>query len=260
MLTGNKVLLFALFLACASVMTAQKALEKPIDEWTKSDTMAVLNESAWAKIYQSIQGAAAADASRALRAQADNRLAGSERGRSERTGAPPPIVLRLHSGLPIRLALTRLNQIGSNYEKMNEKDKAEFNQAGRKLLDCAPCQNHYVVSITQFPNPSGDFVEEAIFQGMTFSQMKGNVRLKNDRGETRELVHFIAPTKRGDSAVFFFSRKDDKGSPFLNKDNTGFEFIFDANFFTASNRFAYLIPRQFDFKLSKITIGDTIVF
>ena len=84
--------------------------------------------------------------------------------------------------------------------------------------------------------------------------------LKNEKGDTRDLVQFIPPQKRGDSAVFFFARKNDKGDFLLTKENTDMNFVFNANFLTTSNRFAYLLPRQFDFKVSKITVGDKVVF
>ncbi|HVF45947.1 MAG TPA: hypothetical protein VNA17_00125 [Pyrinomonadaceae bacterium] len=262
MLKFNKSVLAVLIVTLTAVAFGQSALEKnkPIDQWTQKEATEILNNSAWVRTYQSNEGAAAAAAAGARRQQSDNRLVGSERSRSDLTGAPPPIVMRLYSGLPIRLAIARLRQIAAGYEKMNDKAKAEFNQANKMLLECPACKNNYVVSLTQIPNPSGEFVEEAIFEGMTLDQMKGNAWLRNDKGEKRELIHFIAPAKRGDSAMFFFARNDDKGNAFLTKDNSEFSFVFDGNFFTSKNRFAYLIPRQFDFKVSKITVADTLVF
>jgi hypothetical protein len=260
MLKFNKLILLGLFCVCTSLVAAQKVLDKPVEKWSQSEAMEVLNKSAWTQTYQSVQGAAAASANDALRDQSDNRIVGRERSRSERAGGPAPVVMRLHSGLPIRLALTRLNQIAAGYDKMNDKAKAEFNDAGRSLLECGPCQNYYVLTLTKFPNPSGQAVEEAIFEGMALEQMKGNVWLKNDKGETRELAHFIPPAKRGDSAVFFFARKDGKGNVLVTKDNDEVSFVFNPNFFTPTNRFYHLIPRKFDFKVSKITVGDQVVF
>ncbi len=258
------MLKFILSVICVLVIGstgfAQKVLEKDIDKWSKKDAIEILNDSPWTRMHVSNQGAAAASASEAQRAQADNRLIGGERGSSSRTGAPPPVLMRLHSGLPIRLALTRLNQIGADYDKMNDEGKAKFNVEAKKMLDCAICQNYYVVTLMQIPNPSGQAVEEAIFQGMTNEQLKGNVWLKNEKGETRELAQFLAPQKRGDSATFFFPRKNEKGDVLLTKDNSDLAFVFNANFLTANNRFAYLLPRQFDFKVSKITRGDIVVF
>jgi hypothetical protein len=251
----------AALLLLVSVVPAQKALlEKPIEKWSQKEAMEILNDSAWARTYQSVQGAANAAASEALRAQSDNSLRGSERSRTERSGAPAPVIMRLHSGLPIRLALVRLNQLGAGYDKMSDDDKMKFNEGAKKLLDCAICQNYYVVTLTLMSNPTGQTVEEAIFQGMTLEQLKENVWLKNDKGVTRPLIQFVAPQKRGDSAVFFFARKDDKGDVFLTKENTDLSFVFNGNFFNSSNRFAAFLPRQFDFKLSKITVGDNLVF
>ncbi len=260
MLKFNTITLLVVLCACSSAVIAQKVLDKPVEKWSQSEAMDVLNKSAWTQTYQSIQGAANAAANASLRDQADNRLTGSERSRSERTGAPPPVVMRLHSGLPIRLALTRLNQIAAGYDKMNDKAKGEFNAAGRTLLECAPCQNYYVVTLTKFPNPSGQAVEEAIFEGLTLEEMKGNVWLRNDKGGSRDLAHFIPPAKRGDSAVFFFARKDSKGEVLVSKENDEVSFVFNPNYFSPTNRFYHLIPRKFDFKISKITVGDQIVF
>jgi hypothetical protein len=39
--------------------------------------------------------------------------------------------------------------------------------------------------------------------------------LTNERGERRELVHFIAPKHDGDEAIFFFPRLDDQKRPLL---------------------------------------------
>lgn len=245
-------------------VSAQKALNKAVDSWSKDDAMEILSSSPWAKMYSSTEGAAAASQSDALQAQSatqrNSRIQTSEQGRSERSGGQAPVIFRLHSGLPIRLALTRLNQISAGYDKLNDEAKAKFNESGKKLLDCQICQNYYVVTMTKMPNPSGQGVEEAIFQGMTLEQMNGNVSLRNDRGDTRELFQFIPPEKRGDSAVLFFPRKDDKGDVFLTKDNTEFTLVFNPSFFTSSNRFASLIPRQLEFKMSKIIVNGMVVF
>ncbi len=256
---GRFFLIICVF-AIVSSTFAQKTMEKPFSTWSRDESIKILSDSSWATMYRSNVGTASADAANAARNQADNRLAGAERGRSERSGGPAPVVIRLHSALPVRQALTRLNQIAAGYDKMNEKGKADFDESARKLLDCAICQGYYVVTITQVPNPSGQFVEEAIFQGMTHEEMKGNIWLENDKDEKRELFQYIMPQKRGDSAVFFFPRKDEKGSIFLTSDNKDFSFVFKPTFLTANNRYAHLVPRKFDFKLSKITVGENLMF
>ncbi len=259
MLKYQSLLLLVLFVMCSSLVQGQKVLEKPIEKWSQKDALEVLNNSAWAQTYQSVTGAAAAAQSDALRNQSDNRVLGSERSRSERAGAPPPVVIRLHSALSIRMALTRLNQIGANYDKMDDKAKAQFNEQARKLLECAQCLNYYVITLTQSPNATGQSVEEAIFQGMTLEQMKGNVTLKNEKGEVRDLVHFIPPSKRGESAVFFFPRKNDKGDILIGKENSELIVAFDNAFFSQGNRYSHLIPRSFNFKVSKLIWADQLV-
>ena len=259
----KRLTIFALFIfLAASTLTAsaQKVLNKPIDEWSQADAMEILSDSPWAKTYQSVEGAAAAAAIAALRDQSDNSLTGSERGRSGRSGGPPPVVFRLHSGLPIRLALIRLNQIAAGYEKMDDAAKVKFNESARGLLDCQPCQSYYIVSITQLTERAGETAEEGIFQGMSLDQMKGNITLRNDKGGIRQLVHFIPPNKSGDSAVFFFARADENGEQLYSRGHNQVSVVFDGAFLNPSNRFAYMLPRKMDFRISRITVGENIVF
>jgi hypothetical protein len=257
----KKLFLVALFCVAAPSLFAQKwMVEKPLEKWSQKEALEVLNASAWAQTYQSIQGAAAAAQSEALRQQADNNLRGSERSRTERSGGPPPVIARLHSGLPIRMALYRLNQIAANFDKMSDEQKLKFNESAKRLLECPSCQDYYVITLTQASNSSGQSVEQAIFEGMTLEEMKTIVTLRNEKGETRELAQFIAPAKRGDSAAFFFTRKDDKGNVLFTKDNSDATLMFSPAFSTSSNRFASVLPRKFDFKLSRITHNDQVVF
>ncbi|MBA2735577.1 MAG: hypothetical protein H0U50_02195, partial [Pyrinomonadaceae bacterium] len=46
----------------------------------------------------------------------------------------PPVVIRLHSALPIRQALVRIQQISAGYDKMDEKQKADFDAGQRDFL------------------------------------------------------------------------------------------------------------------------------
>jgi len=256
----NKLFLFTCLCFMAVSSFAQKTAEKPSNKWSRDESLKILSDSSWARTYQSTQASAAADAAAAVRHQAGTRLSGGDPGSSALIGAPAPVVIRLHSALPIRQALTRLNQLSAGYDKMDEKGKAEFDVSVKKFLECAICQNYYVVTLTQFPNTTGQSVEEAIFQGMKLEHMKGNVWLTNEKGEKRELIQFTPPKQRGDSAVFFFARKDDKGVEFLTTANKELNFEFNNNFLTSSNRFARFVPRRFEFKISKMTVGENLMF
>ena len=41
----------------------------------------------------------------------------------------------------------------------------------------------------------------------------------NERGQRRQLIHFVAPRVPGEEAIFFFPRLDDKGAPLLTLEN-----------------------------------------
>jgi hypothetical protein len=252
---------FAWLICLTITISAQKVSEKPFQKWSKDEALRVLSDSSWARTYQSTEGAAGAAAQQIGREQNQSVYSGGSNPRSvARNFGPPPVVIRLHSALPIRQAMIRLQQLGAGYDKMDEKKKADFDAETKAFLGCGICQNYYVVTITQFPNATGPGVEEGIFQRMTLKDMKGNVWLENEKGEQRELVQFTPPKGRGDSAVFFFARKDDKGNPFLTSESKDFKFVFKNDFLTTNNPYAGLVPRNFEFKVSKMMVGDNVEF
>ena len=258
-----KAIIPVLILLCffSNVAVAQKTSEKPYNKWSKDEALRILSDSSWAKTYQSTAGSASASASQVGREQGQTASSGGSNPRSvARDFGPPPVVLRLHSALQIRQALIRMQQISAGYDKMDEKQKAQFDESAKNFLACAICQNYYVVTLTQFPNASGPGVEEGIFERMALKDMKGNVWLENESGEKRELVQFTPPKGRGDSAVFFFARNDDKGSPFLTAQNKEVKFVFKNDFLATNNPYAGLVPRNFEFKVSKMLVGNNLDF
>lgn len=258
----NKLLLFVFVCCLAGTAFAQKSWEKPLEKWSKDDAIKILSASPWAQTYQSTAGASGAAQQQISREQNQNVYSGGSNPRSvARNFGPPPVVIRLHSALPVRQALTRLQQLSANYDKMDEKQKAQFNASSKAFLDCAICQKYYVITLTQFPDSSGQVIDEGIFQSMTLKDLKGNVWLVNEKGEQRELFQFTPPKGRGDSAVFFFARKDDKGNLFLTPESKEFKLVFKNEFLTSgSNRYAGLVPRNFEFKVSKMTLGEKVEF
>jgi hypothetical protein len=258
---SRSLLLLSICLCFPVSVAAQKFLEKPYQKWSKDDALKILNSSAWAQTYQSPEASARASAQQIAREQAQTANSGGNNPRSyERNFGLPPIVIRLHSALPIRQAMIRTQQIAAGYDKMDEKQKADFDAGKKGYLDCAICKNYYVITITQFANPSGQSIEEGIFQRMTFKDLGGNVWLENEKGEKRELAQFTPPKMPGDSAIFFFARKDDKGNSFLTSENKEFKFVFKNEFLGPGNPYANLVPRNFEFKVSKIMIADNIEF
>jgi len=254
-------LLFICLCFLTSAVLAQKTWEKPFQKWNKDDAIKVLGSSPWAQTYQSNERSSSAAAQQISREQSQGANSGGSNPRSiARNFGPPPVVIRLHSALPIRQALVRLQQINAGYDKMDEKQKADFDAGTKGFLACAICQNYYVVTITQFTDSSGQSIEEGIFQRMALKDLKGNVWLVNEKGEQRELIQFTPPKIRGDSAVFFFSKKDDKGNLFLTPESKDFKLVFKNEFLSVSNPYASLVPRNFEFKVSKMMMANNVEF
>ncbi len=260
----NKLLMLLACVYGLIVTVSAQKMDKPFDTWNRDQAQKVLTDSSWAKTYQSPQGSAFASAVQAGREQGQNANSGGSSPSSvARNFGPAPVVIRLHSALPVRQALIRLQQIEAGYDKASEDQRAKFNSSAKSFLECPICKNYYVVTITKFPEKldSGNGgIDEAIFQSMTLNDLKGKVHLVNDKGEKRELVQFTAPTHPGESAVFFFARFDDKKNPLLTSESKELKFVFASDFLDSRNRYAYLVPRYFDFKVSKMMFANTVEF
>ena len=180
-------------------------------------------------------------------------------GSAERS-APAPLVVRLHSGLPIRQAVTRGRQLAAGYDKMDAAQQKEYAEGSKTFLDCAICKTYYVISITSYPDSTSQTIEEAVFQKSTLNDLKGKIFLINDKGEQRELFQFTPPKKSGDSAYLFFQRNDEKGNMLITKDSKDFKLFFNSEFFVGSNPYAADLPRTFEFNVSKLIIGNELMF
>lgn len=260
----NKLTLLVLVFCLSFTAFGQKYLEKPYNKWSKDEALRVLNDSPWAKGYQSPAGLAAASQNQTAREQADQVIrptAGNQqRGSSARTVQPAPVTIRLHSALPIRQAMVRMQQIGAEYDKMSEADRAKFDESAKGFLNCAICQSYYVVTMVKAKNASGQSVEEGIFQSMILENMKGKVWLTNDKGEKRELVQFTPPKSESDAAVFFFKRTDDNGAALLSPETKTLKFVFANEFLDSRNPYSSLVPRNFEFNVSKMVMENKVEF
>ncbi|HEX8735734.1 MAG TPA: hypothetical protein VF721_10450 [Pyrinomonadaceae bacterium] len=257
----NLLWFVCLFCLSASVVSAQKLWDKPYQQWSKEEALKIMNSSPWSQSYQSAEGLAATDQEQINRGSAEqDPRRQTKLGSSSRNLAPPVVVIRLHSALPVRQAFVRLQQIEVGYDKWDEKKRAEFDAATKNILDCPLCKDYYIVTMAKSVNASGQGVDEGLFQTMGFEQLKGNVYLVNEKGEKRELVQFTPPKGGRDFAVFFFKRGKDKSDTFLTAENKDLKFVFDNNFMGSKNPYASLLPRSFDFKVSKLLIGEKVEF
>lgn len=258
-------ILFALAvtLTFATIAPAQKLWEKPAEKWSKEDVLKIISDSPWARTHQATDAQARAsmtDLAANSRDSVNRGGNGSNAGSRGRDAGPAPVVIRLHSGLPIRQAINRARQIGNNYDKMSPEQKAEYDKGAKGYLDCAVCHDYYVISITKFTDSTGQGIDEAVFQRSTLEELKGNVWLSNDKGERRELFQFTAPKKAGDSAYFFFPRNDAAGHPLISAEDKSFTLSFGNNFFAGSNPYAAFVPRSAEFSVSKIIVGERVEF
>lgn len=257
----HKFLLLVLMGVLTVAVSAQKTLEKPFQKWSKEEAIKIYNASAWAQTYQSPEASALAAQREIAREQGQTANSGGNNPRSTaRNFGLPPVVIRLYSALPLRQAVVRLRQIDAGYDKMDEKQRADFDKSTQGLLDCKICKDFYVVTLTKFIDRSAQYVDEGVFQRMGLEQLKNNVWLVNEKGERRDLVEFNPPKNAADMTVFYFARADDKGVSLLTPESKKLEFVFDNSFLDARNPYAPLLPRRFEFNVSKLVVGGNLLF
>jgi hypothetical protein len=195
--------------------------KKPFKQWTKAEAEKVLSDSPWAR-QQSVKIRVAPRSRRVAGAPLDTSGGSPAIASADLGGAEAPVdftfTLRLRSSLRVREALVRLKQIEANYDKMNAARQAEFDAQPRikGLLDCPACAENYVLTLSagSSESPGADPVF-ATFKGARLADLQRYVYIADERGERRQLVHFVPPKAPGDEATFFFPRADAKGAPLL---------------------------------------------
>ncbi len=243
------IFVFALILTSSAF--GQKFLQKSYKEWSRDEATKVTTDSGWASQYQSEEGLVAAQQEQTARSAGDNNR-GTYRGNQGRVDYPVPVAIRLHSALPVRQALVRLQQLDANYDKMNAEDKQEFDEQKVKFLECGICKDYYVVTLSKWKDTSTS-VSEGIFQSLTISELKGKIFLVNDKDQKLELTQFTPPKNATDAALFFFKRTNEKGEPFFTAADKQIRFMFANELRTNSvNADGKLIPKSFDFKVARM--------
>lgn len=255
----NRVaLLLAMLFVCltANSVWAQKTWEKPYQKWSREDVLKILGESPWSQSFTPpVQG----NQQDSLVPQTASR-GGSNPGSTSRIFGISPIVVRLYSALPVRQALLRWRQIQAGYDKMDDAKKAEFDEANKGLLACPLCKDYYIVTVNKTFDAQQSGIEEGIFQRAKLDDLKGFIKLLNDKDEARELFQF-SPSKNGnDMAALFFKRKDDKNSDLLSSDSKKVKLWISTEYIRGSNPYGRYFQREFEFNLSKMMIGDKLEF
>jgi hypothetical protein len=204
-------------------MYAQNELpDKPFQHWSKSEAEKILNNSPWAK-QQEVRIKFDKETQTAAGSYSGVSGAAAAQSKTEVTSQVPAdfvFTLRLRSALPVRQAVVRLKQLETNIEKMDPKDQLAFEAQIKGLLDCPACANNYVITLSSKSksNPGADAVYTS-FKGGRLADLQRYIYIANERGDRRQLIHFVVPKAPGDEAIFFFPRLDEKGAPLLALDN-----------------------------------------
>lgn len=201
-------LLLVVMLCFAQLAQAQKAWEKDWTKWKKEEAFKVLNDSPWAKSYTNV------DVSYSY--GSINR-SGFDSG--AQLPASPPVILRMYSSLKVRQAVLRLRQLQANYDKMDTKQKAEFDEKSKTFLDCENCKKYYVFILLQpVTEPNIKSVVGESFKTEQLSNLKDKIFLLNDKKEKRELAQFAAPKTDADAAIFYFPIMDENQKPLISSE------------------------------------------
>src|SRR5436189_5256457 len=106
------------------------------------------------------------------------------------------------------------------------------------------------------PGPGSSNSLPALMERMTLAQINLHVHIKNEKGESRELVKFVNPRFNGDEAMFFFSRFNSKGEPLISPKNRTLTISFDPGIFGWSRA----TPTKFEFDVAKMIVNGQVVF
>ena len=225
---------------------------KPFREWTKSEANRMLNDSPWAATQE-----ARIDFGTQVIKVAGGPIVDGGHLAAQMNGANIPIdyriTLRLRSALPVRQAIVRLKQLEAKYDSMSVKERATFDEKTKGLLDCPACAQNYVITLSckSTNYPGADALYEGL-RGATLPAIKPYIHIINDRGEQRELVHFVAPKAPGEEAVFFFSRFDDEDRPLITANHKKLVFRLSENNARAIT--------NFEIDVSKLILNGKVEF
>jgi hypothetical protein len=209
---------------------------KQYQQWTVKEAEGLLVNSAWAQTRAGLVAVGRLDPPTAA--------------------ANTAVTIRLRSALPLRQALVRLRQLKNKYDTKSDSDKAAIDGKNRPLLECPECADYYMVTVSPGPGSSNALSTNLPLNTVSLAWLKLNVEIKNEKGETRELVKFIKEKFFGDEAVFFFSRFNSKGEPLISPANRTFTISFDPHVFGWKT---WTVTR-FEFDVAKMISNGKVVF
>lgn len=251
----RSLILLGFILVLCGVASGQSVLDKPFNQWSKSEANKILNDSPWVKTREI--RVAVKQGKRHVAGMTASSVEEQRANKAELGGANAPVdfkvTLRLRSALPVRQALVRLRQIEAKYDSMSASDRAAFDEKIKGLMECPACAQNYVITISAKSSnePGADPVFE-ILKGATLPAIKQYIYIANERGERRELIHFVPPKAGGEEAMFFFERLDEEDRPLLRRGDKKL-------IFRMSDKDAGAVT-NFEFDLSELMVNGEIAF
>ncbi len=229
----SRLLFLLTIFICSSVFGQEEWKSKNFDLWDAKDIETILNKSAWVKSqevrlqYEAAKNVVAGSFATGVSSVGGITGQGVQRDdkNTVKQGSIQPAIdftftLRLRSSMAIRLALIRKNQLEIDTKSLTKEQLNDFNKKQRGLFDCPACAENYVVTLSSKSKENKNFdAIYASFGNAQLADIKRYIFLQNDKGEKRELVHFVVPKSPGDDAIFFFKRFNDKGVPLFNAIN-----------------------------------------
>ena len=205
----------------AFVYAQDKLPTKPFTQWSRSEAEAILNNPPWV-IRNEVRIKFDKETQVAAGSYSGVSSAAAAQAQTEVTSQVPVdfiFTLRLRSALPVRQALVRLRQLQSDV-KMSDQERASYEARTKGLLECPACVNNYVITLSsKSTNSPGADAVYTLFKGGRLADLQRYVYLANERGERRQLIHFVPPKASGDEATFYFPRLDGRGAPLLSPEN-----------------------------------------
>lgn len=208
---------------------------KPYQQWTDKETQSLLTNSPWAQTRAGLIAVGRLD--------------------PLTEAANTAVTVRLRSALPVRQALARLRQLNNKYDKTSDNEKTAIDVKNRPLLECPECKDYYMVTLSPGPGSTNALSSNLPLNTVSLAWLKLNVEIKNDKGETRELMKFIREKFFGDEAIFCFSRFNSNGEPLISPANRTFTISFDPRVFGWKT---WTVTR-FEFDVARMTSDGKVV-
>ena len=113
-----------------------------------------------------------------------------------------------------------------------------------------------MVAISPGPKSTNPRFKNLPWDAQSLGWIKKYVEIKNEKGETRELVKFVGPDFNDGEAVFYFSRFNSKGEPLITTENRMLTISVDSRVL----RWAPWKLQKFEFDVSKIIVTGQVIF